>query len=148
VVLGGNEPAVTRRRSGMNKRSALMLSAALVLTLIVGGFAVATGLTGPTVSNAVPRAERRASSEPVVRTVRRTVKVHKKADAKPGEVVTVAAPAAAAASPSSSNDLSGDDDSYEDDDAHEDEGDDHGDEGGDHGDHEDEGAHEDESDDD
>ena len=133
----------------MNKRSALMLSAALVLTLIVGGLAVATGLTGPSVSNAVPRAERRASSEPVVRTVRRTVKVHKKADAKPGEVVTVAAPAAAAASPSSSNDLSGDDDSYEDEgDDHGDDGGDHGDDGGDHGDHEDEGAHEDESDDD
>jgi len=57
----------------MNKRSALMLSAALVLTLIVGGLAVATGVTGPTVSNAVPRAERRSSPEPIVRTVRRTV---------------------------------------------------------------------------
>ncbi len=131
----------------MNKRSALMLSAALVLTLIVGGLAVATGLTGPTVSNAVPRAERRASSEPVVRTVRRTVTVHKKADAKPGEVVRIAAPAAAAASPSGSSDLSGDEDSYEDDDAYEDEGDDHGDDD-DHEDHEDDEDHEDEGDDD
>jgi len=129
----------------MNKRSALMLSAALVLTLIVGGLAVATGLTGPTVSNAVPRAERGASSEPVVRTVRRTVTVHKKADAKSGEVVRIAAPAAAAASSGSSSDVSGDDDSYEDEDAyddHEDEGDDHGD------DHEDDEDHEDEGDDD
>jgi hypothetical protein len=133
----------------MNKRSALMLSAALVLTLIVGGLAVATGLTGPTVSNAVPRAERRASSEPVVRTVRRTVTVHKKADAQPGEVVRVAAPAAAAASPGSSSDLSGDDDPYEDDDAYEDEHeDDDRDDHDDDEDHEDQEDHEDEGDDD
>jgi hypothetical protein len=132
----------------MNKRSALMLSAALVLTLIVGGLAVATGLTGPTVSNAVPRAERRASSEPVVRTVRRTVTVHKKSDAKPGEVVRVAAPATAAASPGGSSDLSGDDDSYEDDDAYEDEDEHEDEERDDHEDDEDQEDHEDEGDDD
>jgi hypothetical protein len=116
----------------MNKRSALMLSAGLVLTLIVGGLAVATGLTGPTVSNAVPRAQRSSTSEPVVRTVRRTVTVHKKADAKPGQVVRVAAPAATAGTSGSSgtsgtsgsDDAYGDDDGYEDDDSAE-EQDDH-----------------------
>jgi hypothetical protein len=116
----------------MNKRSALMLSAGLVLTLIVGGLAVATGLTGPSVSNAVPRVQRSSSSEPVVRTVRRTVTVHKKADAKPGQVVRVAAPAATAGTSGSpgtsgtsgSDDAYGDDDGYEDDDSAE-EQDDH-----------------------
>lgn len=117
----------------MNKRSALMLSAGLVLTLIVGGLAVATGLTGPTVSNAVPRAQRSSTSEPVVRTVRRTVTVHKKADAKPGQVVRVAAPAATAGTSGSpgtsgtsgSDDAYGDDDGYEDDDDSAEEQDDH-----------------------
>ena len=56
----------------MNKRSALMVAAGLILTLVVGGLAVAIGLTGPSVSSAVPRA-RRAAVEPMVRTVRRTV---------------------------------------------------------------------------
>jgi hypothetical protein len=123
-----------------------MLSAGLVLTLIVGGLAVATGLTGPTVSTAVPRAERRAPSEPVVRTVRRTVTVHKKADAKPGEVVRIAAPAAAATSSSDSSGVSGVDDSYGDDDDYEDEHE--GDEQDDHEDQEDQEDHEDEGDDD
>jgi hypothetical protein len=106
----------------MNKRSALMLSAGLVLTLIVGGLAVATGLTGPTVSNAVPRAQRSSTSEPVVRTVRRTVTVHKKADAKPGQVVRVAAPAATAGTSGSSgtSGTSGSDDAYGDDDGNDD----------------------------
>jgi hypothetical protein len=102
----------------MNKRSALMLSAGLVLTLIVGGLAVATGLTGPSVSNAVPQAQRSSTSEPVVRTVRRTVTVHKKSDAKPGQVVRVAAPAATSGTSgvSGSSGTSGDDDAYDDDD--------------------------------
>ena len=126
----------------MNKRSALMLSAGLVLTLIVGGLAVATGLTGPSVSNAVPRAQRSSTSEPVVRTVRRTVTVHKKADAKPGQVVRVASPASTSGTSgtsdtSSTDDTYGDDDDYEDDDSAEDQ-EDHEDEG-EQEDHEDEG---------
>jgi hypothetical protein len=128
----------------MNKRSALMLSAGLVLTLIVGGLAVATGLTGPSVSNAVPRVQRSSSSEPVVRTVRRTVTVHKKADAKPGQVVQVGAPATTSGPSSTSGTSGNDDDSYEDsydddeqDDHEDDEGQDDHDEGQE--DHEDEG---------
>ena len=131
----------------MNKRSALMLSAGLVLTLIVGGLAVATGLTGPSVSNAVPRVQRSSTSEPVVRTVRRTVTVHKKADAKPGQVVQVGAPAAASGPGISSGTSGSDDDSYED--SYDDEGedDDSADEQDDHDD-EDQEDHEDEGDDD
>ena len=129
----------------MNKRSALMLSAGLVLTLIVGGLAVATGLTGPSVSNAVPQAQRSSTSEPVVRTVRRTVTVHKKSDAKPGQVVRVAAPAATSGTSgvSGSSGTSGDDDAYDDDDDYED--DDSAEEQEDQEDHED---HEDEGNDD
>jgi hypothetical protein len=128
----------------MNKRSALMLSAGLVLTLIVGGLAVATGLTGPSVSNAVPRVQRSSSSEPVVRTVRRTVTVHKKADAKPGQVVQVGAPATTSGPSSTSGTSGNDDDSYEDsydDDEQDDHEDDEGQEDHDEGqeDHEDEG---------
>lgn len=132
----------------MNKRSALMLSAGLVLTLIVGGLAVATGLTGPTVSNAVPRAQRSSTSEPVVRTVRRTLTVHKKADAKPGQVVRVAAPSATAGtsgSPGTSG-TSGSDDAYGDDDGYED--DDSAEEQDDHEDQEDQEDSVDEGDDD
>ena len=149
VVLDGNEPVEAREGGSMNKRSALMLSAGLVLTLIVGGLAVATGLTGPSVSNAVPRAQRSSTSEPVVRTVRRTVTVHKKADAKPGQVVRVAAPAATSGTSgmSGSSGTSGDDDAYDDDDdGYED--DDSDDEQEDHEDHEDQEDHEDEGDDD
>jgi hypothetical protein len=128
----------------MNKRSALMLSAGMVLTLIVGGLAVATGLTGPSVSNAVPRVQRSSSSEPVVRTVRRTVTVHKKADAKPGQVVQVGVPATTSGPSSTSGTSGNDDDSYEDsydDDEQDDHEDDEGQEDHDEGqeDHEDEG---------
>ena len=128
----------------MNKRSALMVAAGLVLTLIVGGIAVAVGMTGPTVSSAVPRAERRSAQEPIVRTVRRTVTVHKKAEAKPGEVVQVAASASTSTS-SASTDDSYEDDSYDESEDHEDEdeGEDHEDE-----DHEDEDHDEDDGDDD
>ena len=134
----------------MNKRSALMLSAGLVLTLILGGLAVAAGLTGPSVSNAVPRVQRSSTSEPVVRTVRRTVTVHKKADAKPGQVVQVGAPAATSGPSSSSGTSGSDDDSSEDsyDDEGEDGDDDSADDQDDHDDDEDQEDHEDEGDDD
>ena len=135
----------------MNKRSALMLSAGLVLTLIVGGLAVATGLTGPSVSNAVPGVQRSSTSEPLVRTVRSTVTVHKKADAKPGQVVQVGAPTATSGPSSSSSTSFSDDDTYEDshdDDEGEDHEDDSADDQDDHDDDEDQEDHEDEGDDD
>jgi len=97
----------------MKKRSALMVSAGLVLTLVVGGLAVAIGTTGPTVSNGTPRVS--GSAEPLVRTVRRTVTVQKKADQKAGEVVQMAAASATSTpSPSGSDDSSSDDSGYED----------------------------------
>ena len=127
----------------MNKRSALMVAAGLVLTLIVGGIAVAVGMTGPTVSSAVPRAERRSAQEPIVRTVRRTVTVHKKAEAKPGQVVQVAAPASTS---SASTDESYADESYADESHEDDSYEDDEDEAEDHEDHEDEDEEHDEDD--
>lgn len=93
----------------MKKRSALMVAAGLVFTLVVGGLAVAIGITGPTVSGGTPRAGR--SVEPEVRTVKRTVTVHKKAKADGSSVVQVAAPSTAtpSSSPSGSDDSSSDD---------------------------------------
>ena len=115
----------------MSKRSAVMVAAGLVLSLIVGGLAVAVGLTGPTVSNAVARTERRSASDPVVRTVRRTVTVHRKAEAKPAEVVQIAAQSSATGSTVSEG-SSGSDDSYgEDEDHGENEAEDHGEDHGD-----------------
>jgi hypothetical protein len=89
----------------MNKRSASMVAAGLILTLVVGGLAVAIGLTGPSVSSAVPRA-RRTASKPVVRTVKRTVTVHKKAEPQTAGVVQVAAPVVPATAPSTSTSMS------------------------------------------
>ena len=67
----------------MNKRSAMLMAAGLVLTLIVGGVAMSIGLTGPTSSEATPRAERRRTAAPIVKTVKHTVTVHKRGSATP-----------------------------------------------------------------
>jgi hypothetical protein len=106
----------------MNRRSAVMLAGGLVLTLIVGGLAVATGLTGPAVSDAETLTGG-ASAEPIVRTVRRTVTVHKKADAAPGEVVQAGAPSrstdvGSASAAGEGEDFDDGDDSHEDESRH------------------------------
>lgn len=98
----------------MNKRSALLVAAGLILTLVVGGLAVAIGLTGPSVSSAVPRSGRSAV-EPVVQTVRRTVTVHETADQATGAVVQLAASTASAA-PSTGDDDAGEIEDHGDDD--------------------------------
>ena len=68
----------------MNKRSAMLMAAGLVLTLIVGGVAMSTGLTGPTPSQAAPRAgQRQKAPEPIIKTVKHTVTVHKQSTAMP-----------------------------------------------------------------
>jgi hypothetical protein len=108
-----------------------MIAAGLILTLVVGGLAVAIGLTGPSVSSAVPRA-RRAAVEPMVRTVRRTVTVHKTGDHATGTVVQLASSSASAAPSSSNDDDHGEiedhdaDDRGHEDDARDDDRDDHG----------------------
>lgn len=102
----------------MKKRSASMVAAGLIFTLVVGGLAVAIGMTGPSVSNGVPQADRSAT-EPVVRTVRRTLTVHKQAESGSPEVVQLAATAATATPPSPSG---SDDDSTSGQEDHESEG--------------------------
>jgi hypothetical protein len=63
----------------MNKRSAMLVAAGLVLTMIVGGVALAVGMTGPSSSAAAPRLTRHHKNpKPIVKTIKKTVKVHKK----------------------------------------------------------------------
>jgi hypothetical protein len=64
----------------MNKRSAMLIAAGLVLTLGIGGLAVSLGLTGPAAVNAADAAR----AERVVRVERRTVTVDRTADAAAG----------------------------------------------------------------
>ena len=82
----------------MNKRSAMLVAAGLVLTMIVGGVALAVGMTGPSSSAAAPRLSRHHKDpKPIVKTIKKTVKVHKKAPQ-----VAVAMPATTTYSGSSS----------------------------------------------
>jgi hypothetical protein len=128
----------------MNKRSAMMVAAGLVLAMLVAGMAVAAGLTGPEASAGGSRANGEVQDrEPKVRTITETVTIHRTAksdDATPEPVVVTQTPA----TPAAATDV--DDDGYEDESEHEDE-DEHED-GEDHDDgyeHEDE-DHEDEDD--
>ena len=73
----------------MNKRSAVLIAAGLVLTLAIGGLAVSLGLTGPTPVNAVETAR----PERVVKVERRTVTVHRKAKASSAATIVLSAPA-------------------------------------------------------
>jgi hypothetical protein len=87
----------------MNKRSAMLVAAGLVLTLIVGGVAIAVGMTGPSTSAASPKmVKQHHKQKPIIKTVRRTITIHKKAPA-----AGVAAPVYVAAPSSSSGYSSG-----------------------------------------
>ena len=109
----------------MNKRSAMLMAAGLVLTLIVGGVAMSVGLTGPTPSEATPRAERRQTAAPIVKTVKHTVTVHKRGSATPATGTGTSGSSSAGSVAGSTDDdhgNDGDDDDY---------GEDHGDHGSD-----------------
>jgi hypothetical protein len=73
----------------MNKRSAVLIAAGLVLTLAIGGLSVSLGLTGPTPVNAAGPVR----PEPMVKVERRTVTIHRKAEAPSGGTITLSAPA-------------------------------------------------------
>jgi hypothetical protein len=75
----------------MNKRSAVLIAAGLVLTLGIGGLAVSLGLAGPTPVNAVESAR----PERIVKVERRTVTVRRKAKAPSATTVVLSAPAPA-----------------------------------------------------
>jgi hypothetical protein len=81
----------------MNKRSAMVVAAGLVAALMAGGTALSFSLAGGTAA-----AQDGGRVRPIVKTERRTVTIHKKAKAKPAEVVMVSAP-----STSSTTDVSG-----------------------------------------
>ena len=134
----------------MNKRSAMLMAAGLILTLIVGGVAMSVGLTGPTPSEAGPRADRRQKTAvPIIKTVKHTVTVHKRGSATSATgTATGTSGSNSAGSVSGSIDdnhgSDGDDDGYgedhgdhgdEDSDISDDHGhdDDHGDDHGSHG---------------
>lgn len=99
----------------MNKRSAMMAAAGLVLAMLVAGMAVAAGFTGPeaAASGSKVTTGDLQRPEPKVRTITETVTVHR--DAKPSDettpppVVITQAPSA----PTSATTTS--DDAYEDD---------------------------------
>jgi hypothetical protein len=69
----------------MKKRSAILLALGLVGALAVGGLGVTLGLTGLSTSEASPRT---SHVKPIVKTVRRTTTVHRKAPAGPAVIVT------------------------------------------------------------
>ena len=99
----------------MNKRSAMLMAAGLVLTLIVGGVAMSVGLTGPTPSQAAPRAgHRQKAPKPIIKTVKHTVTVHKKGEAVPA-ATTGSSDVGSAGSVSGSSGNSDDQDSTYDD---------------------------------
>ena len=67
----------------MNKRSAMLMAAGLVLTMIIAGIAISAGLTGLSTSAAAPRVIQPRTHKPIVKTVRTTRTVHKKAPQAP-----------------------------------------------------------------
>jgi hypothetical protein len=61
----------------VKKRSALITAAALVLALVVGGVGLATGIVGLRVSSASEVQLKPRKLKPKVKTIRRTIKVHR-----------------------------------------------------------------------
>jgi hypothetical protein len=101
----------------MNKRSAVLVAAGLVFALIAGGLALGYGIVGPSPTTAVASAERPKQREPRIKTIEKTIKVHRKAEVGGGAGGAGGAPSVAT-SPSSPGSWSDDDDSF----AHEGEG--------------------------
>ena len=110
----------------MTKRTAMLMAAGVVLALLGGSVALSFSLAGNQTAEAGPR----EASEPIVRTIHRTIRVEKQAKGSaPVKVVTLQAPTSLSDQPSSSDAVSSDD-SYE----HEEHGDDDGYEHEEHGD--------------
>ncbi|HEX6264557.1 MAG TPA: hypothetical protein VF036_04675 [Actinomycetota bacterium] len=99
----------------MNKRSAVLIAAGLVLTLAIGGLAVSLGLTGPTPVNAAGPAR----PERVVKVERRTVTIHQKAGSPSAATVMLSAPASDPAIDGDSDDGYDEDASEHEDESHE-----------------------------
>lgn len=69
----------------MNKRSAMLIAAGLVLTLGIGGLAVSLGLTGPAPAGAAETAQ----AQRVVKVQTRTVTAHGTTDAALGAAAQI-----------------------------------------------------------
>jgi hypothetical protein len=95
----------------MKKRSALLMAAGLVVALVAGAVAMTIGFSG----NGTAEAGSRAKRDPVVRTIRRTITVHK--DAKATDQASVQVVQLSSSDPSTTSDSSGSesesDDSFE-----------------------------------
>ena len=76
----------------MKKRSAMTVAAGLVGALLAGVVAMSLGFAGGPAASAGS-----ADLKPKVRTIERTVTIHKKAKPKAPQVVTIAVPASSAA---------------------------------------------------
>lgn len=63
----------------MNKRSAMLMAAGLVLTMLVAGVAIMADLTGPSASAAIPATVHHRAPKPIVKTIRTTRTVHRTA---------------------------------------------------------------------
>ena len=92
----------------MNKRSAIVVAAGLVVALIAGGLALSSGLVGPEPSAAVASAKTQQHRKPKIRTIKKTIKVHKKAKQQ-GTAGGSAARVTASTSSSPSGSWEGDD---------------------------------------
>lgn len=103
----------------MKKRFAILIAGALTAVLLAGSAALSLGLLG-----ARPATAGSDASVPKVRTIERTVTIHKKQKPRGGAVVTLAA-STPASSTSGGEGYGGEDEGYE----HEDEGYEHEDGG-------------------
>jgi hypothetical protein len=84
----------------MKKRSAILMAAGLVVALVAGAVAMTIGFSG----NGTAEAGSRAKRDPVVRTIRRTITVHKDAKATDQAVQVVQL---SSSDPSTTSDSSG-----------------------------------------
>ena len=100
----------------MNKRSAMMVAAGLVLAMLVAGMAVAAGFTGPEASASDSRTTtgELEPREPKVRTVTETVTIHRTAKASDDATLAPVVVTPTPTSPSTSEGLDDDEDGYED----------------------------------
>lgn len=95
----------------MNKRSAVLVAAGLVFALIAGGLALGYGIVGPSPTTAVASAESPQQRDPRIKTIEKTIKVHRKANVG-GAAGSTGGPSVSA-SPSSPGSWSDGDDSIE-----------------------------------
>jgi hypothetical protein len=94
----------------MNKRSAIVVALGLVAALVIGGVGFTMGMTGPAASLASVR-----DPAPKVRTIHRTVTVHRPAQGSGAAVVGVTQAPTVVAGAVGDDDDGYEDDGYEDD---------------------------------